>query len=66
MVSTKYVSTYAGTAVRHPVPIMDKGGYTPVECDGCAEIFTAKRNNLPKDMIGYCANTGRREQMKTR
>ena len=37
-----------------------------VNCAGCGKTFEAYREGLPKDMIGYCANTGKREEMNTR
>ena len=66
MTTTKYVKTFFATTIRQPVAIMERGLFRSVECAGCGETFTAKRDNLPSDMIGYCANTGKREHMTTR
>jgi len=42
------------------------GRQVMVICNGCSETFRSYRERLPEDMKGYCANTGKRENMKTR
>ena len=37
-----------------------------VKCHGCGQTFQAYLGGLPKDMTGYCQNTGKRENMNTR
>ena len=37
-----------------------------VRCNGCGETFKAYVGGLPKDMTGYCQNTGKRENMSHR
>ena len=37
-----------------------------VRCNGWGKTFLAYRDGLPKDSIGYCQNTGKRERMNTR